>query len=68
MDMTRKTPRIQTSSVYLGDTEQRKEREAKLDALAQKHGIKNRSVLIQMIADGVIVVCSPSEAEKPQSN
>lgn len=52
----RKTPRIQPSTVYLGAGEERKRREKSLDDLARTLNVKNRSVLIQQIADGELLV------------
>jgi len=57
---TRKTPRITTSSVYLGDRELRLAREKRLDEIAERLGVKNRSILIQMIADGLLTI-TPTE-------
>lgn len=51
----RRTPRQPVISIYLGDKETRLERLAKLDAIAEQFGV-NRSVLIQKIADGELVV------------
>jgi hypothetical protein len=51
----RKTPRQPIVSVYLGDRQKRLERLARLDAIAEQFGV-NRSVLIQKIADGELVV------------
>lgn len=52
----RKTPRITPSSVYMGDREMRKEREARLDTIAAALGLTGRSELIQQIADGALTV------------
>jgi hypothetical protein len=51
----RKTPRQPIVSIYLGDREKRLERLARLDAVAEQFGV-NRSVLIQKIADGELLV------------
>lgn len=51
----RRTPRQPVISIYLGDKETRLERLAKLDSIAGQFGV-NRSVLIQKIADGELVV------------
>lgn len=64
MLMVRKTPRISPSSVYLGEYDKRKEREARLEAIARANGLKGRSELIQYLADGKLAVCPPTEAIK----
>jgi hypothetical protein len=51
----RKTPRQPIVSIYLGDRDKRLERLAKIDAIAAQFGV-NRSVLMQKIADGELVV------------
>lgn len=51
----RRTPRQPVVSIYLGDKEKRLERLKKLDAVAERFGV-NRSVLIQKIADGELIV------------
>lgn len=55
----RKTPRIQPSSVYLGDKYKRFYRESKLKEIATAHGLEGKSELIQKIADGDLVVINP---------
>ena len=59
---TRKTKRITPSSIYLGQYEERKRLEAALDRIAHSFGLKNRSQLIQLIADGKLVVDEPKPA------
>lgn len=54
----RKTPRQPVVSIYLGDREKRLIRLQKLDALAASFGI-TRSVLVQKIADGELVITRP---------
>jgi len=49
-----RTNRIQNASMYLGKDDERAKRLAALDRLAKKFKAENRSVLIQMIADGDI--------------
>jgi hypothetical protein len=61
MTYQRKTPRQSPVSFYLGDKEKRLERLAKLDEIAAQFGV-NRSVLIQKIADGELVVVRPDDA------
>jgi hypothetical protein len=51
----RKTPRQPNISLYLGDKEKRAERLARLDGIAASFGV-TRSVLIQKIADGELVI------------
>jgi hypothetical protein len=48
----RDTPRIQPSTVYLGDKYKRFYREARLKEIAERLGAKGKSELIQKIADG----------------
>jgi hypothetical protein len=60
MTYKRKTPRQPTASFYLGDNEIRPLRLARLDALAAKFGV-NRSVLLQKIADGELIVAKPTD-------
>ncbi len=55
MTKRRKTPRQPNVSIYLGDKEKRKERLDKLDGIAA-HFEVTRSVLIQKIADGELIV------------
>ena len=54
----RKTPRQPVVSIYLGDHAKRLKRLESLDALAAAFGV-SRSVLIQKIADGELVVIRP---------
>lgn len=51
----RKTPRIHPVSFYLGDVEDRNVRKEHLDNIAKEFGV-NRSVMLQMIADGELEV------------
>jgi hypothetical protein len=60
MAQKRTTPRQPVVSIYLGDNEKRPERLAKLDEIASQFGV-NRSVLIQKIADGELVVVRPDD-------
>jgi|GEM_PF-5646043 len=60
MTTKRKTPRPATLSIYLGNSEKRIERTAKLDELAAQFGL-TRSVLIQKIADGEITLIKRPE-------
>jgi hypothetical protein len=55
MAKKRTSPRQLPVSFYLGDKDRRPERLARLDAIAEQFGI-NRSVLIQKIADGELIV------------
>lgn len=55
MTQPRKTPRQPNISIYLGDKEKRAERLIRLDAIAAQFGV-TRSILIQKIADGELVV------------
>jgi len=55
MTKKRNSPRQPIVSIYLGDSTKRLERLAKLDAVAAQFGV-NRSVLIQKIADGELIV------------
>lgn len=55
MAKKRTSPRQPTVTVYLGDREKRLERLARLDEIAAKFGV-NRSVLMQKIADGELIV------------
>jgi hypothetical protein len=61
MAYQRKTPRQSPVSFYMGDKEKRLERLEKLDEIAAQFGV-NRSVLIQKIADGELIVVRPSDA------
>ncbi len=60
MPQKRKTPRPANITIYLGNSETRKERTAKLDELAAQFGL-TRSVLIQKIADGEITLIKRPE-------
>lgn len=51
----RTTPRQPNVSIYLGDKEKRLERLQRLDTIAENFGV-SRSVLIQKIADGELIV------------
>ena len=62
MAQKRKTPRIQTSSFYLGEREVRLQREQRLDDLAKALGYEKRSHLLQALADGKLNV---TKAEEP---
>lgn len=53
MGMSRKTPQPPPVSFYLGDKPDAERRKARLDAMAKARGV-NRSILLQLIADGVI--------------
>ncbi len=55
MAKKRTSPRQPTVTIYLGDRVKRIERLARLDEIAAKFGM-NRSVLIQKIADGELLV------------
>jgi len=55
MAKKRTSPRQPTVTIYLGDRIKRLERLRKLDEIAAKLGV-NRSVLIQKIADGELIV------------
>lgn len=61
MPTKRKTPRQLPVSFYMGDKDVRPQRLAKLDAIAAQFGV-NRSVLVQKIADGELVVVRPVDA------
>ena len=61
-DMSRKTPQPPPVSFYLGDKREADRRKARLDAMAQARGV-NRSILVQLIADGVILLAD--EDDKP---
>jgi len=63
----RKTPRQLSISIYLGDAEVRPQRVARLDAIAAQFGV-NRSVLIQMIADGKLIVIRPEPSQDGASS
>jgi hypothetical protein len=60
MTKKRKTPRQLAVSIYLGDQDTRPLRAAKLDEIAAQFGV-NRSVLIQKIADGELIVTKPHD-------
>jgi hypothetical protein len=62
----RKTPRPPIVSIYLGDREKRLERLEKIDAIAAQFGI-TRSVLMQKIADGELVVSKAVDFPKEES-
>jgi hypothetical protein len=55
MAKKRTSPRQPVVSIYLGDREKRLERLARLDEVAARFSV-NRSVLIQKIADGELIV------------
>jgi hypothetical protein len=55
MGYKRPTPRQPNVSIYLGDKEKRQERLMRLDKIAEEFGV-TRSVLLQKIADGELVV------------
>lgn len=55
MAKKRTSPRQPNVTIYLGDAQKREERLIKLDAIAAKFGV-NRSVLMQKIADGELVI------------
>lgn len=59
----RKNPRPAPKSFYLGDRETADQRCLALDELAKTLGLTGRSVLIQQIADGALVV---SKAPRPE--
>lgn len=63
LQMPRKTPRVQNSTVYLGLPDKRLEREAKLAEIAARFDCKNKSELIQKIADGELIVVKASDGK-----
>ena len=64
MTKKRTTPRQPNITIYLGSGENRERRLATLDELANKHGV-TRSVLLQKIADGELIVSLPEEQGDP---
>lgn len=48
-------------SVSMGSLEECERRKEKLSAIGQRFGVKKRSRLIQMIADGELIVIDPAD-------
>jgi hypothetical protein len=66
MKKPRATPRQPNVSIYLGDKEMRQKRLEQLDEIAAQFGI-TRSVLMQKIADGELVVSKAVDFPKKES-
>ena len=64
MSDKRNTPKPPPVSFYLGDKEAAARRRASLDALAKERGV-TRSILVQLIADGIIPL-GDNDGEPPK--